>query len=80
MSEMRAKMVILGVEKVGDTIENIDFRAVCANEFGEDGSDENNTYAMWTPTAELSMTITNPDLIGKFEEGQEFYVDFTAVN
>ena len=40
---------------------------------------ENVLDPKWTPSASLKMTITNPALVGKFSEGQEFYVDFTAV-
>ena len=78
---MRAKMKVTDVEKHSDLYEELRFSAVPKSEaYPEDGSDENNTFAKWTPTAELRMTITNPDLIGKFSEGQEFYVDFTPVN
>jgi hypothetical protein len=45
--------------------------------YPEDGSDEDNTFARWTPQADLSMSINNPNLIDKFEVGQKFYVDFT---
>lgn len=78
---MRAKLKITNVESCGENYENLTFSAVSKSDaYPEDGSDENNTFARWTPTAELKMTITNPDLIGKFVEGQEFYVDFTPVN
>jgi hypothetical protein len=77
---MRAKMVIDSVVKLGDEAEQLTLRAVCKNEgYGEDGKDENNTFATFTPSADLAMTINNPDLIGKFSEGQTFYVDFTEV-
>ena len=77
MPQMRAKMKVARVENKGD-YENLTFSAVCKNEgYPADGSDENNTFAMWTPCAELSMTINNPALIGQFAEGQEFYLDFT---
>ena len=42
-----------------------------------DGSDENNTYAKFTPSGELKLSVTNPALIGKFAEGEEYYLDFT---
>ncbi len=78
---MRAKMKVTNVVKQGEACEELSFSAVSKSDgYPEDGSDENNTFARWTPTAELTMSITNPDLIGKFTEGQEFYVDFTPVN
>ena len=42
-----------------------------------DGSDEDNTYAKFSPSATFDILIANPNLIGKFEVGQTFYVDFT---
>ena len=78
---MRAKMKVTNVERQGDVYEDLHFSAVPRSDsYPEDGSDENNTFAKWTPTAELKMSITNPELIGTFIEGQEFYVDFTLVN
>ncbi len=76
---MRAKLKIESIERY-EGCENLVFRAVCANEYGEDGADENNTFARFTPAADLSMSITNPDLMGKYEVGQEFYVDFTLLD
>ena len=76
---MRAKIKITSIKKWSETQEDLNFSAVCANQFDAEGNDENNTYAKWTPNASLSMTITNPALIGKFSEGQEFYIDFTLI-
>ncbi len=42
-----------------------------------DGSDEDNTYAKFSPQGALTLTIVNPELIGKIEPGQKFYLDFT---
>lgn len=78
---MRAKFKITSVEKYAHECEVLNFSAVSRSDsYPEDGSDENNTYAMYTPSANLKMTVNNPALIGKFEPGQEFYVDFTPVN
>ena len=76
MSKMRAKLKISDIEPSGDT-ETLSFHAVSASSYGEDGLDENNTFARFTPWANLKMTINNPDLVGSFKVGQEFYVDFT---
>ena len=72
---MRAKVKVTNVNKYEGS-ENLTFNAVCAKEFGSDGRDENNTYARYTPSAEFKMTINNPALLGKFEIGAEYYVDF----
>lgn len=79
-SLMRAKMKIESVVPVGDQ-EQLYLRAVYKDgAYPLDGLDEDNTFARFTPSAELSMTIANPALAGKFEVGQVFYVDFTPVN
>lgn len=42
-----------------------------------DGSDENNTFAKFSPSGKLELQIANPALIGRFENGDTFYLDFT---
>lgn len=75
--KMRAKLRVSSVIK-GDGYEDLLLNAVAKSDaYPEDGSDENNSFARWTPSAELKMTVNNPDLFGQFTEGQEFYVDFT---
>ncbi len=77
MTVMRAKLEVTGVEK-HEMCENLTFRAVGkAGAYPADGSDEDNTFAKFTPSANLSLGIANPALFGKFEVGQKFYVDFT---
>lgn len=80
MKTMRAKLKISSVESK-ESYENLNFSAVSKLEgYPASGLDEDNSFAKWTPTAKLEMTITNPELIGKFKEGQVFYVDFTEVS
>ena len=82
---MRAKMVVNYVTSLADaekkvTQETIKFSAVSKNEgYPDDGLDENNTFATFTPSAQLEMSITNPALLGKMAPGDTFYVDFTKV-
>lgn len=77
MSAMRAKLKVTEVQNHGQG-QTLVFNAVCkAGGYPADGSDENNTFARWSPTAYLSMQVNNPALLGKFSVGQEFYVDFT---
>ncbi len=77
MTAMRAKLRVAKVEKLSQDVEILTFVAVGKHDgYPEDGSDENNTFSRWTPTADLKMSITNPALHGKFSEGQQFYLDF----
>jgi len=77
---MRAKMQVISV-KQSETQLDLTMMAVGGGKvesgYPTTGEDEDNTYARWTPTADLTMAIQNPDLFGRFHEGQKFYVDFT---
>jgi hypothetical protein len=75
---MRAKMQVQSVTKQGETQESISMSAVTGNKaYGPQGESEDNTYARYTPSGSLSLTINNPALVGKFSVGQKFYLDFT---
>ncbi|HET6631497.1 MAG TPA: hypothetical protein VFG73_02160 [Rhodanobacteraceae bacterium] len=78
---MRAKLRVSHADPLaeGQESQNLTFLAVAASHYPDDGTDENNTFARWTPNAVLQITICNPELIGKFAIGDEFYVDFTKV-
>ena len=84
MAAMRAKLQVGFVseqfdwqDKTEKTMETLNMHAVCAGKYPADGSDEDNTYARFSPGANLSINIANPDLFGKFKVGDKFYVDFT---
>lgn len=75
---MRAKMEVRSVAPAHEGAETIKMAAVCGTDpFGPNGESEDNSFARWTPSGDLSLTITNPDLVGKFTAGQKFYVDFS---
>ena len=77
---MRAKMVVQEVKRFqGQDV----IRAVAvarASAYPADGSDEDNTYAKFSPSGELTLTIANPALLGKIEPGKKFYLDFTPAD
>jgi hypothetical protein len=83
MAKMRAKMQVGHVQAFKDnagntTQETVNFHAVSkSGAYPADGHDEDNDYARWSPSANLSISIANPALFGQFEVGQKFYVDFT---
>lgn len=80
MTKMRAKLEVTNIQSNSDEDETLTMRAVCKNEaYPDDGSDEDNTFARFTPTADLTIYIANPNLAGTFRVGQKFYVDFTEV-
>lgn len=77
MTAMRAKMKINHIDKRHQGYETLYFNPVAASRYPEDGSDENNTFAKYTPSGMLSLTVANPALLGQFAEGEEYYLDFT---
>lgn len=75
---MRAKMRLNSVNGEYQGYEALSFSAVAKSEpYGDDGYDENNTYAKFSPSGSLSLTVANPNLLGKFKAGEEYYLDFT---
>lgn len=86
---MRAKMMLETITTVrhqgqlaGDapSSEILKFRAVARKDsYPSDGSDEDNTYARFSPSVSCEITVANPELIGKFYPGEFYYVDFTPV-
>lgn len=79
---MRAKMRVADINsypRTGEVSqETLTMYAVGRSEgYPEDGSDENNTYARFTPSGRLELSIANPTLFGKFKVDDEYYVDFT---
>lgn len=75
--EMRAKMVINEVKRV-QNLEMLSMTPVAKpNGYDELGLDEDNTYAKFSPSGQLTLTIANPALFGKFNPGEKYYLDFT---
>lgn len=74
---MRAKFSVTEV-KTFEGSETVRMMPVTGKEpFGPEGESEDNTYARYTPSGSLELTINNPTLRGKFTRGQTFYADFT---
>lgn len=78
MTTMRAKLRVGSVIKLNAETETVTFFGVSkGSPYPEDGSDENNTFAKFSPSANFQIMIANPALLGKFEPGDTFYADFT---
>ena len=61
-----------------DTCEQLRMLCVCKTGADPpDGSDEDNTFAKFSPSGTLELTIANPALIGKFNPGDTYYLDLT---
>ena len=80
MRKMRAKVRVSGVfPNPGATSERVLFSGVAASRYPADGSDEDNTFAKFSPSVAFDMMIANPALVGSFKVGDTFYVDFLPV-
>lgn len=76
MTTMRAKLQLQTVTQHthGETLK---FSAVGKiGSYGDDGLDEDNTYAKFSPSASLEIFVANPALLGRFKPGEKYYVDF----
>lgn len=76
----RAKMRVSSVQEIRTdgkvTQETFQLYPVCKDGgYPADGTDEDNTYARWSPSGSLSLTVQNPALFGKFKKDDVFYVD-----
>jgi len=82
----RCKVYVESVKQFGNngqiTQEEVQMRAVQGNKvakgYPEDGVDEDNTYAKFSPSADFRLSVTNPALLGEFKPGQKYYIDMTA--
>lgn len=83
MTKMRAKVRVGSVIPHTDdngkvTQERLVFHGVAkSGAYPADGSDEDNTYAKFSPSVLFDMQVCNPALLGQFKAGDTFYVDFT---
>ena len=74
---MRAKFQVTEVIPHSPDCEEIKMRAVSDAAFDPEGNSEDSSFARWTPSGELSITITNPNLISTIKTGEKYYLDFT---
>lgn len=65
---------VLGEPGYSETVKMV---AVAKASYADGGTDEDNTYAHYSPNGGAFVTIQNPALFGKFKVGQKYYVDFT---
>lgn len=87
MPKMRAKLKVTNVHEhinFGTEVkeaERLSFQAVYKSEaYDVTGTDEDNTYALFTPQAEFTMLANNPALFDQFKVGEKYYVDFTQAD
>ena len=69
---MQAKMIVTNVERQRGT-EVLHMQPVASD------SRENASYSKWTPAGSLTLHVTNENLFGQFNPGDEYVLDFTKV-
>lgn len=80
--KMRAKVRVSAIVPAGpyadgQPTEVLHLSGVAKNSaYPADGSDEDNSFARWSPSVVFQMHIANPVLVGTFSVGDTFYVDF----
>lgn len=76
---MRAKFKIVSVNRT-EHAENLTMIPVSkSTAYPADGSDEDNTYAKFSPSGKLELSVANPALFGTLHPGDTYYLDFTKV-
>lgn len=82
----RAKCRITGVSKASDLHPMPDgsfpvssVTVTLQPVFGGADDEANKEWSKWTPSGELRLSITNPDIFPELVNGKAFYVDFTPV-
>lgn len=81
---MRAKVRVTGVKPYPEegtaTQETLTFNFPAKDgAYLADGSDEDQQFAKYSPSGSLSLTVANPNLLGKFAVGDTYYLDFVPV-
>lgn len=80
MTKMRAKLEVTNIQSNSDEDETLTMRMIRPTDaYPDDVSDEDNTFARFNPTVDLTIYMTKSNVVGTFNVGQKFYVDFTEV-
>jgi hypothetical protein len=77
---MRSKMKVISVlrDESGELLKMV---PVCRDGgYPSDGSDEDNSFALFSPSGSLELRVTNPALKGVFDPSQKVYLDFTRAD
>lgn len=73
MKQLKAKMKVGSVVDYGNQNVEANLTAVTGT------SEENKTYSMYTPRADMKIHITNPDALNFFKAGKEYVLTFQEV-
>lgn len=78
---VRAKFKVQSIQDSADTDGKIYSRRVTlAPVYSDDPAHENRAFWQATPTGSIDMWINNPVAFEQFEQGTEYYIDFTRAD
>lgn len=74
MADVRAKLTVTQMVRNSYNPQHAEIKL----EAQYTGKPEDHTYSEATPTASMTMYVSNPEAVEKLPLGKSFYVDFTA--
>jgi hypothetical protein len=76
MNDIKAKMVIADVSRVGN-MDVLTFIPIPKEGgYSDGGLDNDNTYAYYSPSADIKIIVNNENMVGKFVLGDRFSISF----
>lgn len=75
---MVAKFTVYEVIEQGEPKQSevLKMRPVTSKPFDAEGVSEDNSFAKWTPSGNLEMTVSNPALFGRVKVGDNYRLTF----
>lgn len=75
---MVAKFTVYEVIEQGEPKQSevLKMRPVTSRPFDAEGVSEDNSFAKWTPSGNLEMTVSNPALFGQIKVGENYFLTF----
>lgn len=70
MKKVLAKLKVGSVQDFGNNNHEVNMTPVTSD------SPENKTFSQYTPSGSIKLLINNPDTIGFFKAGEEYYAEF----
>lgn len=73
----RCKFNVQSVKKYSGNFEEVELSAVYDNSPGN--QEENQSFSAATPSGKLTITVSNPKVVGTFVPGKNYYLDLIPV-
>jgi hypothetical protein len=80
VKQVRAKMKCYAVDRMKDGKPDTTCAEIRMMAVYDDGDPTNKSWSQATPSASVTMFVTNPAAIEAFEPGKNYFVDFTPAD